>query len=208
MLAAATYTFDYNTYTAEEGLWAFGSMARALFRHGLWRATSGPSCRPRPDHAECRRLVQLVNAGTAPIILQSSGSNRIVASFSLVALAAGTQGPAGAAGATGPAGATGDTGPQCPAGPAGSQRPAGPGQFFWAQILITADILAYSTPDSSGVLASPSLTGDPTFGKTLPGVLQMVVLAYACGMHVRLIDGKREFHAAGWPADRQSLRLR
>jgi hypothetical protein len=87
----------------------------------------------------------------------------------------GATGATGAAGPAGPAGATGATGAAGPAGPAGatgSAGLAGSGTFFSAQIQVTPAILSYAQSQLgfAGLLSSPSFSGDPTFGQTVPQV--------------------------------------
>jgi collagen type VII alpha len=107
--AAGVYTFDYNVYVNEAGslgLMVNGSQGSGtvfgratgtsqIIGHGLITLNAGD-------------VVTLTNISSNSLTLGvPPGGNSVSASFSLVALAAGTQGATGAAGAAGATGATG-----------------------------------------------------------------------------------------------------
>lgn len=173
--SAGTYLYDYDVDVNEAGFLQLQVNSSPLANTIFERQTGTTQI---VGHG-----VITLNAGDVVTLINSSSSSsaltfppfypsQVGASFTLVALVAqGPAGPQGPAGSSGAAGAAGATGPAGPAGPTGPTGPAGPGTFFSAQ-MVTPAILAYSSEGLgySGILASPSFSGDPTFGQTAPRI--------------------------------------
>ncbi len=135
VLAAGTYTYDYNVSVEEPGTLTLTDNGAAIPNTGFGRTTGETQI---IGHGvitvNTGDVIGLINNGSsaALTLYATESGNQNVATFSLVAMAAGTPGATGATGATGPAGpagapgtngtpgATGATGPAGPAGPSGA----------------------------------------------------------------------------------------
>ncbi len=124
---AGTYLYDYDVDVNEAGYLELQVNTITAFHSTFGRATGTSQI---VGHGAIT-----LNAGDVVTLINSPSSSsaltippfpsQVGASLTLVALAAGTQGPAGPAGATGPAGAAGPAGPMGAPGPGGATGAAG-----------------------------------------------------------------------------------